>query len=330
MGYVRRKPCEARPWSIVYESERSFTVKSEEPGQSSAVAPVLSDARTVGYADALAWFELRKPTYLRLVRAIAPFVDRDGTILDVGANMGYFTKTLGEELGFRGNAHLFEPVPNLAQLCRETVLTLPFKTEVHEFGLSDEDGSFDIFVAADGNLGWNTMIAEKSHGMAAVKIAVRSFDNAGIAEVPTFVKIDVEGAESKVLRGMLGALERWPSRPTILCEIGWGQDHPQWQQELDVFRALQGIGYTALDLSHNPVEIESLVKTTDLIFVSDEIANSIRVKKEASGEPTPAAAARGALAVAQPSRVAKFSPAGIRHGLKWRRRRLMQRLRARR
>lgn len=229
-------------------------------------------AETVNHAQALAWFENRRPIYDRLAAAVAPFVDRTGVFLDVGANIGYFTKVLGEVTDFRGTVHLFEPIPNLAALCRETLRDVPFKANVHEYGLSDQDATVEIFTAADGNLGWNTTVAERaSKGMKSSQIQVRGFETSGIESTPSFIKIDVEGAEHRVLKGMLAALERWSPRPTILCEIGWGQRHPAWAQELEAVRSLEKLGYRAYDLDHEPVNIDDLQSTTDVIFLPEHL-----------------------------------------------------------
>lgn len=231
-----------------------------------------TSAGDVNHAQALAWFDTRRPIYDRLAAAVAPYVDRTGVILDVGANIGYFTKVLGETTDFQGTVHLFEPIPNLAELCRTTLMDTPFKTNVHKFGLSDEDTSVDIFICADGNLGWNTIVAEKAYrGMEPLQIQVRKFDASGIEGTPSFVKIDVEGAEYKVLKGMLGAIEGWSPRPAILCEIGWGQGHPAWDQELEVFRSLEKLGYRTLDLDHNPISVDDLTKTTDVLFLPEHV-----------------------------------------------------------
>lgn len=225
-------------------------------------------ASTVDHATAMAFFERRRPTYQKLAAAVAPYVDKDATLFDVGANIGFFSLVLAEELGFEGTTHLFEPVPHLAGLCRETLKDARFEWKLHEFGLSDEDASLDIFIAADGNLGWNTMVAEKaSKGMTRVPIAVRAFETAGIEDQPSFVKIDVEGAEYRVIRGMRRSLETWTTRPVILCEIGWGQSHPSWDEELEVLRSLEALGYETRDLAGNAIDLAEIKKTTDVLFV---------------------------------------------------------------
>lgn len=228
-------------------------------------------ADSVTYEAALAWFEKRRPTYIRLAKAVEPYVRRDGIVVDVGANIGYFTKLLGETLNLTGTVHLFEPVPNLAALCRVTVDALPFQTHVHEYGLGARDDEIEIFTDINGNLGWNTIIAERATGMTASKIQVRKFVPEMIEGPPAFIKIDVEGAESTVLEGMLDALTAWNPRPPVLCEIGWGQAHPHWQQELAVFTRMLDLGYRVVDLEGRPVDLTAITSTRDVIFLPDGV-----------------------------------------------------------
>jgi FkbM family methyltransferase len=237
-----------------------------------AAPPQVLTAASVSHQQAMAWFAPRRPTYERLINAVAPYVDRDGLVLDVGANIGFFTKTFGELLDFTGTVHLFEPIPHLVELCRETLAEVPYNAVIHDFGLGDQDAELTIYQAANGNLGWNTVVAPKANpGMQPLLIQVRAFDDIGIEGTPTFIKIDVEGAEYQVLKGMLGAIERWEPRPTILCEIGWGTGHPAWDEELKIFRSLCDLGYSTLDLDGQPIDVETINKTTDLLFVPQHL-----------------------------------------------------------
>lgn len=160
------------------------------------------------------------------------------------------------------------PIPHLAELCSTTLDDAGFSSTVHPFGLSGEDATVDIFVADDGNLGWNTMVAgRRTSGMTAISIDVRRFDDLALDVVPDVIKIDVEGAEHRVLTGMQRSLQTWSPKPTILCEIGWGTGHPDWDAELAAFAMLEKIGYSAYDLQGEPLDIASLSKTTDVLFL---------------------------------------------------------------
>ncbi|MFC6151182.1 FkbM family methyltransferase [Mumia xiangluensis] len=228
---------------------------------------------TVDASTARAWFERRRPTYVHLAKSVQPYVPVDGVVFDVGGNIGFFTEVLAETVGFRGTVHLFEPLRNLADLCTENLSGKAYTPIVHAYGLGAQDESTEIFVAADGNLGWNTLIADKTQPeMTTTPIAIRAFDGTGIKDVPDFVKIDVEGAEYLVLRGLLPALQTWETLPVILCEIGWGESHPAWDEELAVFDELAKLGYSAQDLDGGPIEVAAIRKTTDVLLVPGDPA----------------------------------------------------------
>jgi acetyltransferase-like isoleucine patch superfamily enzyme len=107
--------------------------------------------------------------------------------------------------------------------------------------------------------------------MTANKIRVRKFVPEELGATPAFVKIDVEGAESKVLGGMLDAFEQWSPRPPVLCEIGWGQAHPHWQAELAVFTRMLDLGYRVYDIDGRALDLARLTRTTDVLFLPQEV-----------------------------------------------------------
>jgi hypothetical protein len=119
-----------------------------------------------------------------------------------------------------------------------------------------------------GNLGWNTMIGTHSaEKMKTLSVQVKSFANCGIDDVPSFIKIDVEGAEHLVLNGMFAALESWEPKPVILCEVGWGSTHPNRAEQMAALKKLQELGYRTIDLDEAPVDVTTLQRTTDVLFL---------------------------------------------------------------
>ena len=228
-------------------------------------------ALTVTHKEAMKWFEHRREGNDRLITAVCPHISNNAVILDIGANIGYFTLLLTERLNFKGSAYLFEPVPHLSELCKTTFRDVPFRVTVFDFGLSDRDTVEDIFIAGDGNLGWNTLVSQMSNSdMKKIRIQLKTFDTCGIDVMPSFIKVDVEGAEYKVLRGMLGSLRKWHPLPLVLCEVGWGQSHPAWEKEMSTFTEMERIGYTICDLDGLPIDVKNLQGTTDVLFIPQE------------------------------------------------------------
>ena len=131
-------------------------------------------AATVDLGRANEFFENRRTGYETLADSVAPYLPTDGVLLDVGANVRFFTKVPVERTGFSGRAHLFEPVPNLAGLCDETAAELACDATVHHLGLSDTDTHLEIFVSSDGNLGWNTIVEAKARGKGMIRSRSRS------------------------------------------------------------------------------------------------------------------------------------------------------------
>jgi FkbM family methyltransferase len=225
-------------------------------------------ALTVTHNEAMKWYERRKDEYERLITAVCPYVSNDAIIFDIGANIGYFTLLLTERLNFKGSAYLFEPVPHLAELCKTTFCGVTFSVTVFDFGLSDGDTEEDIFIANNGNLGWNTLVSQMTTAdMTKIRIRLKTFDTCGIDVTPSFIKVDVEGAEYKVFRGMLGSLRKWHPLPVVLCEVGWGQSHPAWEEELSLLVGMKRIGYTICDLNGLPIDENNLQGTTDVLFI---------------------------------------------------------------
>lgn len=258
---------------------RWWSARALAPGEVAPPPPIAapkkapkqaSTAVNVGFEEATAFFKKRHTNYELLADAIKPHLPPDGVLFDIGANIGYFSMMVGDRTGFRGSAHLFEPIPHLAQFCFRSLVDAEFSVAVHQYGLSDSDGHVDIFIDTLGNFGWNTMIGERARNMTPQRITVRRFAGIGLTVVPSVIKIDVEGAEYLVLRGLLPALKSWDKRPPILCEIGWGaKGHPDWDAELAVFAELAALGYRATTLEGASVVLEEVDKTCDVLFLAE-------------------------------------------------------------
>jgi len=172
-----------------------------------------------------------------LIGALVRLLPRGSTIIDVGANVGFYAIPLARALGARVFA--FEPMAaNVARLGRNVDANgLHRLVHVAPYALGAEPGSLrlaferDIFgvSASSGNA------APAEPADAGIAVPVRTLDTAadelGIVDC-ALVKIDAEGAELGVLRG--GAMFIARHKPLVLLEL-----NAHWMRRA---------GWTAADL----------------------------------------------------------------------------------
>lgn len=138
-----------------------------------------------------------------------------GTLLDIGANVGLVSLLLADKID---HAILFEPNPAAAARARENLVLNHLGFEVHELALSDQRGVVEL-ENAGGVDSCNRTVVGFTTSAPTIPVPRETLDSflteRGVLPAPiSTVKIDVEGHENSVLRGMLGLLER--HRPTLV------------------------------------------------------------------------------------------------------------------
>lgn len=147
--------------------------------------------------------------YLRFLESIIP----DGAvILDIGANIGNHALYLSRKAAA---VHCFEPNPRAwARLERNIALNNASNVLVHHYGLNDRN-CFQRFTEVAGNLG---MTRPSDNG--ELELELRKGDESVSLPRIDFIKIDVEGAEGKVLAGLKHTIAK--HRPIIAFEYNGG------------------------------------------------------------------------------------------------------------
>lgn len=121
-------------------------------------------------------------------------------VWDVGANVGYYTKMFSERVGSKGLVFSFEPSPVNFDRLGETCTVLDNVTLVRSgLGLNDEELSFE---QGSDELGATSRIVESGGGQVVEIRSGRSLIRDGVASPPNIIKIDVEGFEYEVLKGL--------------------------------------------------------------------------------------------------------------------------------
>ena len=130
-----------------------------------------------------------------------------GTVLDIGAHVGVFSLLAAQAVGPGGHVYAFEPAPgNLEVLRRNMAINGLANVSCLGFAVAEQAGhaTFVIAEANDSNSFYSHPLSAQRERLQVDCVTVDSFLAGRRADV---VKIDAEGAEISILRGMQRTLE---------------------------------------------------------------------------------------------------------------------------
>jgi len=177
----------------------------------------------------------RRPPEIHYVNQMVERLRRHHVCLDVGAYIGYYTLLFAR---YGAQAVAFEPLPaNLRVLRHNVTLNRLDNASIVDAAVGAEQGTVSLAAGPGIDSMASTRRAEgRRHQVRQVDLD--SFCSEHGLE-PDVVKIDVEGAELEVLRGMQHVLAA--RRPLLFLEV-----HTACVAEADVdaaFVALRGLSY---------------------------------------------------------------------------------------
>jgi len=149
---------------------------------------------------------------------VKKIIKPNSTILDVGANFGYYSIILALELMKKCQIYAFEPcLPVFSRLVRNIMLNdLDSCIKPLSIALSDKIGSGGALAFNQGNSG-ATFIDNSRNGDIQMTTVDKFCElNSGISKVD-FIKIDVEGFELFVLQGARQVILR--DKPVVFLEL---------------------------------------------------------------------------------------------------------------
>lgn len=140
---------------------------------------------------------------------------QDFVCLDVGANIGYWSKFL-VEISNASECHAFEPDPITCEVLDKN-LSKYRNVTINQTAVSDRDGYIDLFLDPHHSGDNRSQFTE---GRRAIKVSCCTLDSyvkkANLERVD-FLKIDIQGGEIPALEGATALLHRF--RPLVLIEI---------------------------------------------------------------------------------------------------------------
>lgn len=198
--------------------------------------------------------ELKRIHYRRQIRrgnfvtpepeyAILPSLISAGDwVIDVGANVGHYTTRFSELVGTTGRVIAFEPVPETFALLAANLQALSkANVTLINAAVSDKTNLVGMSIPVFDNGLRNFYQAHLSNSPdSGLQVLTLSLESLNINDKIALIKIDAEGHEAGVLRGMHEILLR--DKPTLIVETG----------SREVEDGIETLGYTPQRLDRSP------------------------------------------------------------------------------
>ncbi len=212
-----------------------------------------------------------------LKKIMKKVLNANSNTIDIGAYKGEITELI-LKIAPNGQHFAFEPNPVFFEQLQKKFGN---KVKVFPFALSDEEGESTFYVVGyDPALSGLSRRNFDARKVKAIKVQVKRLDAVIPKEVKIdFIKIDVEGAEGKVLKGGIGLITR--HRPIIAFEFGKGGSEYFNTYPETLFNFFDSLQYDLWDYASFLKGKSPLTKETfRKVWEENQIYNFVAVPKE--------------------------------------------------
>lgn len=189
-------------------------------------------------------------------------------VLDIGANIGYYSLVFASLVGSQGKVYAFEPTPRTFQILKHNIHQNGFDSVVtpYQYGISNVNQKAQLYIN-DYNKGDNRLY--KSADMKSVDIDLVTIDNfLKLDSKIDFIKMDIQGAEALAIKGMFQLLQK--DKPTVIMEFWPHRIKRLGIEPKEMLQDLQNIGYGFQDIEEHHKKIVSITAEELLNKYPDE------------------------------------------------------------
>ena len=141
-----------------------------------------------------------------ILAALQRWVRRGDTVVDIGANIGYFTAHLARLVGADGCVHAFEPDPaNFALLAENMRANKLTWVQLHQAAVGAQAGQATLHIS-EYNGGMHRLYDSVCCTGPGLGVAVQTLDQLLAGSRIDLIKIDIEGYEPAALMGAQACL----------------------------------------------------------------------------------------------------------------------------
>ena len=158
------------------------------------------DLNDEGISKDLAVDGIREPGSTKIMK---DFIKQGDVAVDIGANLGYYALMESRLVGSNGKVYAIEPSPSNFEALKENIKLNGYKNiECYKLGIGDKKETAKMFISSHSNL--NSLVIQKNKKIIDnIDIQITSLnDFIKGKEFPDFIRMDVEGYEYNIIKGM--------------------------------------------------------------------------------------------------------------------------------
>ena len=204
-------------------------------------------------------------------------IKKGDVVMDIGANLGYFTCLFARWVGNSGKIYAIEPVEPVRNVLKKNAKKYPW-VEIMPYALGQENKMIQLgnnTLKSRGYVGSGShFVVDAAHNpysdknpeilfQAQMRKGSELFENLNQLD---FIKCDVEGYELVILSEIQNIIEKY--HPTILLETGQ-ENRPKMITQMAL------LGYDAFILEHKKLRPLTPTDFSDILFVHQDSIKSI-------------------------------------------------------
>lgn len=181
-----------------------------------------------------------EPNQTKIIKSL---IKKGDIVIDIGANIGYYTILMSQLVGDKGKVYAFEPEEENIRLIEKSIKYNNIKNVIlYPLALSDKDGEESFFINKV-NMGGHSLIKTKE-SVKEIKMKIRKLDTLINEDKIKLIKMDTEGSEKKVLKGAKKLIGK--TDPILIMEDG-----QELMQDKEVKKILEKQQYILFDIYDN-------------------------------------------------------------------------------
>jgi FkbM family methyltransferase len=208
------------------------------------------------------YFLFKKKQDKHEIKLLKENILKDSVVLDIGANIGFYTRLFSHWVGSTGKIISFEPdVLNFRRLKDNTGKLQ--NTIIFNKAVGNENGKITLYQSDNLNVDHRTYKPEIfTHSYAVDVVALDHF----LSDITTsvdFVKIDIQGFEYNAIKGMTQLLKK-NKHIKILSEFWPYGLKKSGSSAVHYFELLSNLGFTVFLLENKSMVKLSIFRVTEM------------------------------------------------------------------